>query len=751
MDTLSVTVRYRPLRIGWCVRENNFEALRESWRLSYTMWGGRYNPIIPVDDVEYARSLVELFRVDILWAVSPDETINSFIKSFSYLPNPLFDGLFAPEGSDSKSAVILDITHPVRRLHDEHFKNNPNPDNNFLIYNWELNDPLSDVFLATFGSMPPKNITGVDYTDLVEKYLNAKYLRISPEGSWPVGNKNQRTFSGLSRFGLQQHSSVMNYWANPGFYFGSVRDFTDLVNYWNLRATDAAIIFFDPAYSSRFESIKVDWLTRLRARPLGRFVLDNIIEIYSKNHDELGDISSFGKSISRSAVDRFAWNGFNIKAPYMYYSESPALATIGSSSGQPQVTFQLLSKPCSDNWENHGQHLVVSVHFGIGLFGDEHYTLSTPNIPELNTYYGEQCLFEWFAVRSEPDGLGIISNASISNISVRALDVRDLIVKIFELVGIKAASSKPGLIAKQLIQQMDGLQGCRPFKITGVRKLIKDYGPEKSFTRSNAQQIIRAVFSLFEDLYIEKRPFNSKLNPDSVLDYLMKKNIFRAGLEFECPSCRLEFWISVDEVSTDIKCIYCGYQFNITPNLRHRGDWKFRRSGLFGRDDNQEGAIPVVLTLQQFDTVFRLNKMLYATAMELKSGKCKIKNCETDFIVVIPKHHSGRIQVAIGECKNRGSITEDDVVKLRAVAGAFPSERFDVFIVFAKLVEFSLDEIKLASMINDKYNHRAILLTDRELEPYYLYERTAKEIPIDQSVISFDEMAKITHQIYFQS
>jgi hypothetical protein len=33
----------------------------------------------------------------------------------------------------------------------------------------------------------------------------------------------------------------------------------------------------------------------------------------------------------------------------------------------------------------------------------------------------------------------------------------------------------------------------------------------------------------------------------------------------------------------------------------------------------------------------------------------------------------------------------------------------------------------VAKSLNDRYNQRAILLTDRELEPYHVYERTALE------------------------
>lgn len=304
---------------------------------------------------------------------------------------------------------------------------------------------------------------------------------------------------------------------------------------------------------------------------------------------------------------------------------------------------------------------------------------------------------------------------------------------------------------------MGGLQKCRPFKIGGVRHLIENFGPGQSFTRSGAVQTIRAQdptthqigFSLYEEIFIEERPFRSKLTPDAVLSYLMKKNVFRAGLEFDCPSCRLEFWIALDDLSTEGICAYCGHRFNVTPHLNHRGDWRFRRSGLFGRDDNQEGAIPVVLTLQQLDTTFGSREMFYTTAMELQPDTANIRKCETDFVAVVPTHRDGRIQIAIGECKTRKSITEDDIAKLKSVAAAFPTDRFDVFVILAKLTDFTQEEVKCAAALNDEFHRRAILLTTRELEPYYLYERTAKEFNIDRFAVSFEGMANITQQIYF--
>lgn len=361
MDTLSVTVRYRPLRIGWCIRSNDFAALREAWRFNSTMWGGRYNPIIPIDDLDYARSLVALFRVDMLWPASDDGAVKSFIKSFPYLPNPLIhDQLFVVHGDGTKSAAILDIYHPIRSFYNEHFKNKANSELKVVVYEWGQEDPLSDIWLATFGAVPSTDITGTDYLELLEKYLAAERIAIGPTDPWPVGFKDRWTLSELGRSGIQRHYSVMNNWGHPGFYFGSAGDFEDLINYWNLRATDTHIIFFDSMHADRFADIRSEWLGVLRARPKGRFTSDNSIAIWSKDRDVQRDLSAFGEGLLICTVDAGVWNGMNVKAPYMYFSEGPSLAAVGTRSGKPRVSFQLPPKPFSEERWTHDQHLVIS-------------------------------------------------------------------------------------------------------------------------------------------------------------------------------------------------------------------------------------------------------------------------------------------------------------------------------------------------------------------------------------------------------
>jgi hypothetical protein len=66
MSTLSLRVKYRPIRIGWCVEGGNREQFRRALRFTHSFAGGRFNPLIPVDAPELAENLLDRFRVDVL-------------------------------------------------------------------------------------------------------------------------------------------------------------------------------------------------------------------------------------------------------------------------------------------------------------------------------------------------------------------------------------------------------------------------------------------------------------------------------------------------------------------------------------------------------------------------------------------------------------------------------------------------------------------------------------------------------------
>ena len=756
MNTLSINLRYRPLRLGWCITAGDVTAFRRSLRLTFTMWGGSFSPIIPIDDPALADALIRLYRVDALVPASDGDQVKEFIGRYKHLPWPMFGtDFFVDNGRGDKAAKVVDLTHPVARIYDEHFKNNPTAAAIQEIHEWQDSDPLADVFLATYGGFPTYEETGTDYAGLARQQLLASRNIIQCNSELPIPDISRMNVAQLNRAFISQHYAVRNYWDRPGLYVGESDNFEDLILFWNLRAAGVRLQFYDSRFAERSAVARAHWVEIVKQSP-NRSGQEGVA-IWHRRSRPLEALEDIEKLAGRTicAVDDQLWNGMNFAVPIVHFGSASALASIGDNHGGIDVSFMLPDQPFIEERGNYDQHYVVSVDPGIGLFKNERATLHAPFIPQLNEFYGRNLHFQWNAARAEPESVGLIINLSADHMTLRALDVVQLVTEIFRTVGIKASQSKAGLVGSSLIRQMGGLDSCRVFKIAGVRSLIENHRPDQSFSRSTAMQVIRGQGEIrplddYQRLYIEPRPSGATLTNDAVLGHLLDRGVFRAGLNFDCPSCQLEFWLSLDDATSELECEYCGHQFNGSRQLRDK-DWAFRRSGLFGRDDHQEGGIPVMLALQQLMQMHRMGHGLYTTALNLEPIDSAIHTCETDLVVVSPHGRDHRIQIVIGECKTRKPITTDDVQNMISVANAFPKNQYDVFIVFARLTPFLPDEIALMKTANEDGEQRVIILTERELEPYFVYERTKEEFnSIRETAVSFEDMAHVTYEVFFQ-
>jgi hypothetical protein len=463
-------------------------------------------------------------------------------------------------------------------------------------------------------------------------------------------------------------------------------------------------------------------------------------------------------------VSELTWNGRNVRPPMMSFDQTSVLGVLGREHNKPKLSFPLSNKPfCGDIWF-HNQHLVASASFIGGLYGDEQYTLRPPYIPELNEFYARTMHFDYSKLRSESERMGIVIDAADTDVRLNALPIAILFERVFGFAGYEAKLSNGGLITKQLIAQLGGLQGARVFKIPGVRRLLRKYGPTESFTKKGALQLIgetdpstpEARFSDHHDLYIEQRPVGTKLEANDVFGHLVEKGMFRTGVELNCPNCRMTSWISVDTLRQHTTCELCGNVYDATRQLVD-STWHYRRSGVLGAERNAQGAIPVAMTLQQLQTSLYggHSQVIYSPSLDLTKKGQSQNECEVDFVWIIPRPYPRKTVVLLGECKDQGPINLDefkrDVENLRRVADSFPSKRFKTFLLVAKLNSFTPDEIEFAKSMNTQYQQRIILLTHKELEPYFIYQRTKAELNVDAHGGSPEDLAQSTAKIYFDA
>jgi len=755
METTRVDICYRPLRIGWAICAGDSDAFRQAVQMSYALWGGRFNPIVIVDYEDEADRLIDLFRVDLVFPIGDSETVKKFPKRFPYLINPFFsEPLFVGRADERKHAQVLDIHNAL-----VHFRDTPQwktiKDKGVRIYEWQADDALADVFLVQFGGYPSTKEVGIDYVGMVVEAAEATESAIEPDAAIPSDTLDHPTIAYLSRLGLERHYSVQAGWDWPGFFVGDATNLDDLVCHWNLRASDIPLWFVDPDRITRYTDVIPAWEKLMRETIAHRHEWKRHVAIWSRRENIKEVRGLFGDGqLTFCSLSIHSWNGHNLRPPMMHFDQVSTLGVSGHESGKPKVSFALNDKPfCGDVWF-HTQHLIASISFIGGLYGDEHYTLHPPFIPDLNEFYARTMHFRPDRLRIESERVGLVIDAADSDAFLYVLPVADLIERVFDLAGFSAKLSRSGLIIRQLIAQLGGLYGADVFRIPGVRRLLKTHGPMTAFTKRGALQLIGAKDPENPDAKFED-PFGRKLEANSVFSGLVEKGLYRIGRELTCPNCRMASWISLDAVKQQVICELCGHEYDATRQLVN-GEWHYRRSGVLGTERNAQGAIPVALTLQQLRANRHgLHQDIYSPSLDLtpKEGT-GLPKCEIDFVWMIARPYPQKTVIILGECKDQGFVKlqefEKDIDHLRRVADAFPPKCFETFVLIAKLSPFSSGEIECAKTLNDKYRSRAILLTARELEPHFMYQRTKAEFKIEEYASTPEDMAAATVTIYFK-
>jgi hypothetical protein len=756
-----ILLDYRPVRIGWVIPNQDVAALLAAATWNTCLWGGRSNCIVPAHDTALADRLVSCFRVDVLLPVQPDAETTVFIERFPHLRHHRWrDSIF-----QRRQCEFADIRHAWRRIvaHQD-----SDASSRIALPHWEDGDALHPWLILHAGRHPAPDADIADYKGGIQNAFITSEITITSTGEIPVSLLEKITPLGLTGYDLSRKRDRSS-WLDPGVVLGSLADFDALAMFWNLRAAGAQLIFYDQRYSARLRTFANAYLAKLRDPSLGE---RRHVNFWIRN-DHPGD-DSWKPDIELSDLPVVLcdgrgdtlWTSMNIKPHEPHFSvwHRDVVPSYAETEGNATASFALPDRPFSDE-----DVQALSQKFAVVVdatqFGepDAELTFNIPFVPRLNEFYGRHFYHDYDAARSQPGSLdrgavAIITAISTQRLQVSAFRVFDWMKAFFALCQMEIALSEPSLRCGRLIAQLGGLRNCRVLKIRGVRNLLRKYGVDEHFTRTGAMEAIRDIdkatgavgFDAFKDLYIEYRE-GGDLKPDDVLRYLLERRVFRVGLDLTCPNCQLPSWMHLDDVRTRSNCTYCDHQYDVTPQLKDR-DWRYRRSGIFGRDDNQLGGVPVALTLQQLSSSLHESFLVYSTAMSFRPAGAAIEPCESDFVAVVEGAlaiSESPVQIVLGEAKSEGPIDAQDARKLGKLADAVPPDLAQAYILFSKTSAFSPDEIALAKALNTAHGRRVILWSGDELEPFYPYERSRDKLGQDWHAVSLTNMADITHRLYF--
>jgi hypothetical protein len=608
------------------------------------LWGGRFNPIVMADRAEEAAQIIELFRADLIWPIGDQEVVKEFPNRFPYLINPFFpESLFLRDLTRPTRAHVLDIHNMlVHSQHTPEWKAREVAGVRTIV--WADDDPLGDTFLMQHGGYPDRNEIGIDYADIVSHATTLIDLAIDKNGPIRTDILDHVSLGYLTRHGIRRHYSIQPGWDYPGFFVGDSADLDDLARFWNIRSADIPLHFVDPAHLHRYAAILPEIDRRLRTDLSHLSEHRRKLAVWARA-DKIEDALKLfpTQSVTACQVIHGFWHGGTVRPPMMVLGEASSLGVFGNEIEKTKVSFSLGDRPYSGDPWFYSQHLVASVFLSTS---DEQQTFRPPYVPELNEFFARTMHFHYNKLRVEPERIGVVIDAASHDSFLYTLPVPSLIERVFGMVGLRAKLSGGGLITRQLIAQLGGVNGARVLKIPGVRRLLRTFGPAEPFTKAAALSLIGGKdennpgsnFKDHEQLYIEPREIGTPLTPPMVFTYLVEKSLLRMGAKLTCPNCTLPSWIPLDELKQSNVCSLCGEAFDGTRQLVN-GVLHYRRTGVLGLEKNSQGAIPVLLVLQQLDINLggpRHGAML-APSYDLEpNAGIDLPTCEVDLVEIIP-------------------------------------------------------------------------------------------------------------------
>ncbi len=773
MATANFTIKYRPVRIGFLVKEGSVEDLIKVAGINTLLWGGIYNPIIPVSkDKRFAEQLLNLFSVDTLFPTSHTKEIDEIIKANRFLRDPghYAQNIFYEDWGTKKNIIAyLDSLNIVDYYWNHEFRHKPKDyESNFALVKWEDDDGFKNLFSILFGCFPTTHNLREDFKVAFLKGLRSKEIKISPNDS--VTKNLGESIYPLKSTGLEL-DGYGGTWGVDGIYIGDGNDFDDLLYFWNLRAAGLVLGFLPKNDAERFEEFIRAFLQRLDNIPNRNPNIEDCINVYHRDPYErtkqlLKDFQ-VKKRFVFSHCDKVIWNGLNIKPANFYFRWDDTLAITGKSYDRYTVSASLPEKKfIIDDGRNVGsQYLAVSIDAN-GEFEYPRHTLNPPFIRQLNEFYSREIAFNPWKIRVGRDGITEIIRVHDNSLYLYPLSHQVLIEKIFELAGMKVKISPAGLLASQIIYGMreeSPLEACRVFKIRGVRRLIKSLKSNESIGWDQALEIIgEEKFTKFKKLHIESRT-DAELKPQHALNFLLKKKVLvphlrawerflRKRKNYRCKRCGLESEILLTDFEGLWHCQFCDYEQYlpsfIGPEFRKQYYiWSFKKGRLFARNNDQLGAIPVILTLLVFKRILDASNFVYSLSLDIETES---KSCEVDFCV-LRYQQDDKIQLGIGECKDEwGRVNRADIDNLMGAKERIESIGIECYLIFSKTAnEFNPDEIDLFKALKSE-NTPFILFTNRELEPYHPYWETGREDLPFEYVHTLGEISRNSQYIYLE-
>jgi hypothetical protein len=752
MGTAHLAVRLRPTRFGFLVAPNDMRSLERVFRINTCLWGGKYNPIIPVfasrpgwwarhglrgeTAGQIVNGYLDYFEPDVVV-----ETVSGQAASLGYAESRVvaIDRLVPPANrrdvaySETVGLSVFSLYHQLFEKEFQFTKRLPEK----MVRIASAKPVLAPLAACIFGGFP-KDGALHQLEGVFDEVFTPEILTLAPDTVADIVSGNWCNPLHVTHDGLEVHYGRT---IDPAiFVFDGTRP-GDLIDYWTLRAGIARVVPIPIQFASELSSFARDFVRR-NFRPLpnnthGVMIRPRVM---------------FGRSIRNEDIPELFEKHFRVDVdganclqdwyppiwrPSPQIMVAPTRPTVtaatseqylGLNGEEPALEFNALTPDFADlyggrlRWAN-----VVRIedwtrtdHFATTYLDD----YRDPKQPSFGGGVGE--------VLTTSEGFVKLADYSVGRhfwgLESNASAVRTWLAN----RGVETELSGSGRATQQIIQTLGGLNGVSAVASPDVIQLLNGMARKPLAKSMEHHQFRNRVRDAVAGRLWNRRAARTLIDKDAV----------ELGLEVHCDKCGSWSWYALNELATTLKCGLCLKAFAfpvIDPSAKDNTRWAYRLIGPFAQPDYAQGGYASALSIRFFAVVLQGSSrpgLTWSAGQELKlQGGSRV---EADFILWYSRKeifgHRSSTELVFGEAKSfgRDSFTADDVERMKRLAIAFPGAIL-VFATMKSAEELTNDEIARISALarwGRHYETRArrsrapvIVLTGCELFADYALSR----------------------------
>lgn len=758
----NIKVKGRPLKFAFLIKPNDKKALLKAIELNSVLWGGPYNPIIPLYQIKTKRWRKDAFRktardinLGYIQAYDPDILVCDFdppdyiknlglrvVKSNKILPTKENPNTF------SFGIGFIDI---LSWIYHEYFRFVQKDPINVVFPKIPARNP--EFWASWFGKLPDKYYNDLmksgykEALDISTPKARALKKILKPRTLFPR-RIMQHELDTISRGGFSNENIL--FYLDPS-------DFLDVVDYWNLRATGRSVLPAPTTMTNNdfFKGIVEDFIKASfwtnRYNPAIKYRANIIPATSQKMEDARDFVTSLDLEKDDDGTNPILlhqgypriWDewarGKDHVDPHDVYFESEKEVDLTQANDRILLPA---SMPEHIKASYTGSP-IVSNEVSYNIYGDlEKYAEVFPKV------YGE-------SLERTLSSIGTFKDWRIGkNGLVRLVDSSRAIsweLPLAENVfsawlkdnGWNFRLSSSGKLAKELNKQIEGwaygLANKELIELIGEMAVsIDGEGRDKTvaFIKSRMKEI-------FGD---EKR-----------LEKFIELNLFSLGVSAKCPNCQRNSWYDLEDLHNLLNCTKCLQDFHAIDSLSE-SNWSYKTVGPVSVPNYAEGAISVVLSVEFFSER-RMSSIQTTPVYSFNATKTSTgKNLEADFAFLWRESVFGEIAdgVAFGEAKTFNEFKKKDFNRMKSIAKSFPGAVLVFSTLREELTPFEIQEIKKITRVGNKHwklerpVNPVLILTANELfslhSPPYCWNE--KEQKIYRDSYGIYGLAMATQQKY---